>query len=105
MNKRQLRILKDNFKIYKDNNNWGLETWTTGGVNMFVNIDTNNDLIEEIENYLNNFDIDEEIELYRQGKEYKEAFTIRQSVEDFEDWVEFIKSILKQLYEVKDENN
>ena len=105
MNKRQLRILKDNFNIYKDNNNWDLETWTTGGVNMFVNIDTNNDLIEEIENYLNNFDIDEEIELYRQDKKYKEAFTIRRSVEDFEDWVEFIKSILKQLYEVKDENN
>ena len=105
MNKRQLRILKDNFNIYKDNNNWDLETWTDGGVNMFINIDINNDLIEEIEKYLNNFDIDEEIELYRQDKEYKEAFTIRQSVEDFEDWVEFIKNIIKQLYEVKNEDN
>lgn len=105
MNKKQLRILENNFNIYKDDNNWDLEAWTAGGVDMFINIDTNNDLTEEIENYLNNFDIDEEIDLYREDKSYKEAFTIRESVKDFEDWVEFIKSILIQLYEVKDENN
>lgn len=105
MNKKQLRILEDNFNIYKDNNNWDLERWTDGGVDMFINIDTNNNIIEEFEFYLDNFNIDEEIDIYRQDKSYKEAFTIRESVKDFEDWVEFIKEILKDLYEEKDENN
>ena len=101
MNKRQERILKDNFNIYKDNNNWDLEQWTNGGVDMFINIDTNNNIIKELEQYLDNFDIDEEIDIYRQDKRYREAFTIRESVKDFEDWVEYIKEIIKLLYEVQ----
>jgi hypothetical protein len=105
MNKKQLEILENNFKIYKDNNIWDLERWTDGGVDMFINIDTTKNIIEEFEFYLDNFDIDEEIDLYRQDKSYKEVFTIRQSVEDFEGWVEFIKEILQDLYEAKDENN
>lgn len=45
----------------------------------------------------NNFDIDEEIDIYRQDEEYKKVFTIRQSVEDFEDWVNWLNDISKEL--------
>lgn len=99
MNKRQKRILEDNFNIYKDNNNWDLETWTNGGVNMFINIDTNNNVVNEFENYLENYNIDEEIELYRQDKRYRETFTIRESLNDFENWVIYINDIITQLKE------
>lgn len=99
MNKKQKRILEDNFNIYKDKNIWDLETWTDGGVNMFINIDINNNIINEFESYLENFDIDEEIDIYRQNKKYKEIFTIKNSVNDFENWVNYIEDIIRQLKE------
>lgn len=100
MNKRQKRLLEDNFRIYKDGKNWDLERWTDGGVDMFINVDITKNIVEEFENYLNNFDMDEEIELLRQDKSYKETFTIRESVQDFEMWenqIKTIKNILKEI--------
>lgn len=101
MNKKQLKILKDNFNIYKDNNNWGLEAWTNGGVDMFITINIDKDIVEEFEHYLDSFDIDEEIEIYRESKDYKSAFKITESVEDFENWVNFVKTIKNLLELVK----
>ena len=105
MNKKQLKILENNFNIYKYNDTWDLEQWTDGGVDMIININTNKNIIKELELYLDNFDIDEEIELYRQDKSYKEAFTITESVKDFENWIKYIKEIIEKLYEVQNENN
>ena len=76
-----------------------LETWTNGGVNMIINLQPFT--IESFENYVNDFDIDEEIDLHRQGKSYKQAFTIRESVEDFEDYVETLNAILDKLKKLK----
>jgi len=101
MNKKQLRILKDNFNIYKDNNNWDLEAWTNGGVDMFITINTDKDIVEEFEHYLDSFDIDEEIEIHRENKDYKSAFKITESVKDFENWVNFVKTIKNILELVK----
>lgn len=95
--KQQIRILENNFNIYKDGNNWDLEAWTNGGVNMFININIKNDIILELTNYAINFDIDEEIDIYRQGADYKRAFTITESVKDFENWIDWVNSIIKQL--------
>lgn len=97
---KQRKILEDNFKIYNDEDNlMELESWTNGGVDMIIYIDTNNDLIEELENYIDNFNIDEEIDLYREDKDYRDNFTISESLKDFEDYIEFVKGVIEQLRE------
>lgn len=102
INKKQKKILENNFDyIHTDYNEDDiyLETWTNGGVNMIIYLDKEKSLIDNLKDYINNFDIDEEIDLYRQDKNYKEHFTIRESVNDFEIWVEKIEDIIKDLIE------
>lgn len=95
---KQRKILEDNFNIYNDEDNlMELESWTDGGVDMIIDIDTNNDLLQELKNYVSNFNIDEEIDLYRQGKDYRDNFTISESLKDFENYIEFINGVIKQL--------
>lgn len=72
-----------------------VETWTNGGVNMILWL--NPFTVEEFKERVNNFDVDEEIELHRQGQDYKNAFTIRESVEDFEDFHIRLKDVLSEL--------
>lgn len=61
-----------------------VENWTNGGVDMIINCMPF--CVNELQNYLEGFDIDEEIDLYRESEDYRNAFTIRQSLEDFEGW-------------------
>lgn len=75
-----------------------LETWTSGSVNMFVFFtEEHKNLIEAFEDYLKSFDIDEEIELYRQDQGYRNNFTTRESLEDFEEYLETLKEVLEEL--------
>lgn len=103
LTKKQRKILENNFNIYEDKTSFELEAWTNGGVNMFIPLDKEEkeNAIEQLENYINYFDIDEEIEIHRQGADYKQAFTIRESLEDFENWLEWVKNIVKSLKGVK----
>lgn len=106
MNDKQRKILEDNFNVYDSEYADGLylelEAWTNGGVDMLIYIDLQKEtLIDGLEEYIENFDIDEEIDLYRQDKSYREHFKITESVKDFEDWIEWIKDIIKQLKEVE----
>lgn len=101
MNKRQRKLLEDNFKVYEDKNELELEQWTKGGVDMIIYIDKSKDIIEQLEEYIDNFDIDEEIDLYRQDKSYRDAFRITESVEDFTQWINYIKTIINVLKVVK----
>ena len=98
MNKKQEKILEKHFNVYKDNNfEYELEAWTGGGVDMFITISSSKNIVDELEEYLDKFDIDTEIDLYRQDKDYKNNFTITESLKDFEDWVSFIKDIIEDL--------
>jgi len=72
-----------------------VETWTDGGVNMITWL--NPFTVEEFEERVNNFDTDEEIELHRQGQDYKNAFSIRESLVDFEEYHNRLKDVLKKL--------
>ena len=71
-----------------------LNTYTDGGVNQIVFIDfrgtdkdpkNKNDFKELFLQRINSINIDDEIEVNRQDKSYKESFTIRESLTDFED--------------------
>ena len=79
-----------------------LETWTNGGVNMIITLMPFN--IEEFKRYVKNFNVDEEIDLHRQDERYKNAFTIKQSVKDFEDFQKRLKKVKKDLKKILNED-
>lgn len=89
-----------------------METWTDGGVNMIHFIDcresnyedglTAQNVLEELEAISGTFNVDHEIELHREGKDYCKAFTIRESLEDFEAYQErltaFVRAVVAAFY-------
>ena len=82
-----------------------LNTYTDGGVNQIIFLDFRDggnpkkasDFVNKFSNYIKDFDIDEEIEMYRQDPSYKANFSIRESLEDFESWKEDLQTILKLI--------
>lgn len=76
-----------------------LETWTSAGVNMFVVIhkDDKKTYADQFKERVENFDVDEEIELHRQDDRYKSAFSIRRSLEDFEGHQGWLNGIVDDL--------
>ena len=104
MNNIQLtKFFEDNgFSVHKSKENKisvaELEMWTNGGVDMIIFLRPFNK--KEFISWVNDFDIDEEIDVHRQMKDYKQAFTIRQSVHDFEEFHEKLKLIVKKLEEL-----
>ncbi len=72
-----------------------IEKWTTGGVDMIIWLNPFN--IAEFKSYVNDFNIDEEIDIHRQDERYKSDFTIRQSLEDFTEFHQHLKDIASKL--------
>lgn len=104
MNKKERKILEEKFSIYEDENGYELEDWTSGGVDMIIYLhkedDRFNSITEQFRYYVESFDIDEEIDIHRQAEDYRNAFSCRESVRDFEDWAEYIEDIAKELEKV-----
>ena len=99
LTKKERKIFENNFGIYEDQNCYELEDWTNGGVNMIIHLNKDDNLsaTKQFIEYIDNFDIDEEIDIYREDKRYREAFTIRQSLQDFENWIKWLNEIKKDL--------
>jgi hypothetical protein len=83
-----------------------LNTYTDGGVNQIVFVDFRNtdkdpksekDFKELFLARINSIDIDEEIELNRQNKSYKQDFTITESVKDFQSWKDGLLELANSL--------
>jgi hypothetical protein len=72
-----------------------LEIWTTGGVDMIICL--NPFTKEGFISYANDFDVDDEIRTYSQDKTYCAAFTLRQSLDDFEEFQTLLKGIVGKL--------
>lgn len=105
-NSQFLKEIENNFRVYQGNTNIELETWTKGGVNMFINLEkeSNESYLEQFRNRVMNFDIDEETDVHRQDQKYRTAFTIRQSLEDFEDFERLLKAVLYELDQIDFQN-
>lgn len=99
MNKKEKEILNKYFSIYDNQSDIELEAWTQGGVDMLIYLDRDDkkNATTQFEEYVKNFNMDDEIDVLRQDKSYKNNFTIKDSVEDFEKWIEFLNDILKEL--------
>jgi len=89
-----------------------LDGFTGGGVNTGPFLDFRNkgmsafnvvDIAAELESYIDDFDIDETIDLYREGESYKKAFSIRQSLEDFEAYVKTLNKMFDEAEKVASE--
>jgi hypothetical protein len=82
-----------------------VEMWTDGGVDMIIWLMPFN--VEQFKKYVNDFDIDNEIDLHRQANDYKNAFTIKESLKDFTKYHNHLKKVAKLLDNkyVPDEDN
>jgi hypothetical protein len=98
-NEKFLAEIEEFFGVYQSDNYIELETWTDGGVNMFVNLDIadNKTLFEQFKERVYYFNIDEEIDMHRTDSQYKSAFTISESIKDFTDYKNWLNSVVEKL--------
>ena len=103
---KERELLLELFNINESAYELELESWTNGGVNMFISIDktSDNNLLEQLERFVENFDIDEEIDIHREDENYKRNFTIKESINDFENWVDYIEECISKLEEYNNED-
>lgn len=104
---KEREMLEELFNVSESADDLELESYTDGGVDMFITIekDNSNNLLEQLRLFVENFDIDEEIDIHRQDTDYKRNFTIRESINDFENWVDYIRDCISklELYNNEDE--
>ena len=83
-----------------------LNTYTNRGLNQIVFIDFRNtdknpksakDFKALFLKRIEDIDIDEEVELNRQDKQYRSAFTLRESLDDIEEWKSELLELAKSL--------
>lgn len=92
------KILENYFKIFESEDYYELESWSDGGVDMIIYLEKDGStLLEQLKDYVGNFDIDYEIDLYREIKTYRDKFTITESVEDFKDYINYVKKAIDEL--------
>ena len=98
VNEKAKLVLEKHFKVHDmdDDDRYECETWTDGGVNMFVLPDKDN-IIETFCDYVRSFDMDDEIDVHRQDRQYCRDFSIRESVADFEAYEEWLRGIEKEM--------
>jgi uncharacterized protein (DUF1330 family) len=72
-----------------------LSKYTKGGVE--INFQLEPFTKEEFNEYIIDFDVDKEIELYRNDPKYKANFTIRESLDDFKDFYSELVMLNKKL--------
>lgn len=78
----------------KRDNAYELEDFTSGGVDMVFCISIK-DWKKDFKDYSHDFDIEEEIEIMRQDPSgsYCKAFTLYESLKDYESWKEWVNNI------------
>lgn len=88
---------ENQFKFFK------IETWTNGGVDMihtfyfyddYQEIYDKDNVKEKLNELLNNFSIDDEIDKHRQDVHYKRTFTISQSLKDFTEYKKQLENLV-----------
>lgn len=73
-----------------------VENWTYGGVDMIMTLMPFT--IDELQNYYDNFNIDDEIVIYRQDERYRAAFRITESIHDFTVWEQELERTINEFH-------
>ena len=96
-----LKLIKEPFtgNIHESEDIFELEAWTNGGVDIVIVLRKEDEktLFEQFKEWVETYDVDEEIDVYRQDEQYKSAFSLRQSLEDFEAFENWLKQVLENL--------
>lgn len=83
-----------------------INTYTNGGVNMIIFLDFRDSeydpknpthFLKVFEDRIESIDIDEEIVLHREMKNYTDNFTLSESLEDFNDWRDSLNKLIEKL--------
>ena len=82
-----------------------LNTYTKEGVNQLIFLDFRNngnpkkvsDFIENFSKRIQDIDIDTEVELNRQDQNYKNNFSLKESLSDFEEWKQKLEEIVNKI--------
>ena len=81
-----------------------VEGYTDGDVDMIHYVDGRHvDMADEdwwkidVQVWYENFSVDEEIDIHRQDERYRNTFTCRQSVKDFESWEQRLKELAEAV--------
>ena len=83
-----------------------LNTYTKGGLNQIIFVDLRDkskkpkkaaDFKELFLKRVESIDVDEEVETMRQDKAYKAAFTMREALDDVEEWKNNIVALAESL--------
>lgn len=74
-------------------------TITDGGILQWITLDNDSEqsLFEQFIEYVDGFDVDEAIDSQRLQERYRARFTIRQSLEDFEEYQNTLKGMVHNL--------
>lgn len=99
-NEQCLTILDEEFHYNTYDNKIEISTYTDRNVNMLIELDLNN-IYDSLEEWIDTFDIEEEIELHRESDKFRKAFTLKQSLEDFEDFKQEMQELLERM-QIKD---
>lgn len=87
---------EEGFQVYVEKEFAEIEKWTDGGVDMVITLYPFSK--EKFIEYVNDFNVDEQIDFYREGELYRKNFTVSQSLKDFRD---FKKSLLLTCKNIK----
>jgi hypothetical protein len=104
------KLEKNNINVYEYKESkkpcgYELNTYTNGGVNQIIFIDfrdtdksptSGKHFLELFNERINDIDIDEEIQLNRQDKNYCANFSLEESVQDFKEWKESLLNIFNE---------
>lgn len=83
-----------------------LNTYTNGGLNQVVLVDFRDtdkdpkkakDFKELFLQRVKDIDVYEEVEMNRQNKQYRDAFTLRESLDDIEEWKKELVKLAESL--------
>jgi hypothetical protein len=72
-----------------------VEKWTDGGVDMVIVLNPFSK--DEFISWVNDFDVDEQIDIHREDRLYKNNFTISQSLKDFTDFHNHLKEVVEKI--------
>ena len=86
---------KNGFIVHPGQEGFELEMWTNGGVDMVIYLSPFT--ADEFIKYVDEFDIDEVINNHLQDKMYRNSFSIRDSLTDFESFEKKLRIIAKKL--------
>lgn len=92
-------FMANHFMIFEDENGIDINMKTKGNETLCIDIDKDleKSYYEQFKDYVNHFNVDAIIDARREDSAYRNEFTVRESVKDFEDFEATLKELIDEL--------